>query len=562
MKNRGNKKPIFLTSKLVVGFFILIAVLFFLNSCSVNLAEKNYVQGVIQFTQYGQVKGEVDKETGNLVWRGIKYAKAPVGDLRWRAPQSPEPWSGIKETTDYPPSCAQGNGASGKEDCLYLNVYRPNTTVSKLPVYVWIHGGANKTGSAPDLNLFAKNTNLVVVALQYRLGPLGFMNHEALKTGDSLESSGNYGVLDQIAALKWVQTNIRLFGGNPENVTMAGESAGAHDIMALLTIKQANGLYHKAIYQSGGMEDIEVALARKMSGEFIKKLGLISTGDTLAKDLRALDVKTLLKAMQRQWRFGVISDGNMIKGNLLCQVRQGKYNKVPILLGGNRNEYSMWLVWFGGPQGKWGKLQRTLRRKRASKISDILNEEEQQTFAFTSSLTSRLWVAQLVHSVARYMRQYQDDVYVYDFQWGGTKGSVVDFVLGASHANEIGYFHYGGNWDWMGRGLSLTKENESARHALSKAMMTYQAQFAYLGTPNGKAALPKWEVWSNEESGEKTMNLDASSEPGSDELKLYMTKREYLQADLIREMEASNDPIAQNFIKMIAKWNLVKLECN
>jgi para-nitrobenzyl esterase len=545
----------------IIRIVSIITAVLVINGCAVNLAEKNYVQGVTQFSQYGQVKGEIDKGTGNIIWRGIKYAKAPVGDLRWRAPQAPDSWSGVKETKDNPPACAQGSNASGEEDCLYLSVYRPSTVDNNLPVYVWIHGGSNKTGSAPDLSLFAKNSNLVVVSIQYRLGPLGFMNHEALKTSDPLESSGNYGILDQIAALKWVQTNIRLFGGDPSNVTVAGESAGAHDILALLTIEQANGLYHKAVYQSGGMENVSLKQAREFSTQFVEKLSLKSTGSALAGDLRALKVNTLLKAMPGKWRFGVVTDGKLIKGNLLCLMKRGKYNKVPIFLGGNRNEYSMWLQWFGGPERKWSKLSRTLRRKRAAKISDILNDDEQKTFAFTSSLTSRLWVAQLVHSVARYMREYQDDVYVYDFQWGGTKGSNVDFVLGASHANELGYFHYGGKWDWMGRGLSLTKDNEAARLALSNAMMTYQAQFAYSGNPNGKADLPKWEVWSNDETGVKTMNLDTSSEPGSAQLNLYMTKREYIQAKLIQEMDDSNDPIAQKFTKMIAKHKLVKLEC-
>jgi carboxylesterase type B len=257
----------------------------------------------------------------------------------------------------------------------------------------------------------------------------------------------------------------------------------------------------------------------------------------------------------------VIDDGNLIKGDLLCLVKQGKYNKVPIFMGGNRNEYSAWLLWYQGPKGKWAKLWKTLPKGGNKEVSDILNEEEQKTFALTSSLASRLWQAKLVHSVARFMRQYQDNVFVYDFQWGGTKGSKVDFVLGASHANEIGYFHYGGEWDWMGRQTSITEVNKAARHALAKAMSTYQAQFAHLGTPNGEAKLPEWKAWSNEENGVKTMNLDASSEPGSAELKLFMTKREYKQEDLIREMEESNDEIVQKFTKMIAKWKLVKLEC-
>ena len=167
------------------------------------------------------------------------------------------------ETKQDPPHCIQGTSGKGEEDCLALNIYRPNSEATNLPVYVWIHGGANKTGKAPDLNYFAKEANLVVVSIQYRLGTLGFFNHDALKTGDPLEDSGNFGLLDQMMALKWVKNNIRLFGGNPNNVTIAGESAGAHDILALLTIEKAHDLYHKAVYQSGGMEYIGSATRKR-----------------------------------------------------------------------------------------------------------------------------------------------------------------------------------------------------------------------------------------------------------------------------------------------------------
>jgi len=560
MRKDDHQNQVFMKPGTLMRILSLIAAALIITGCASLFAKKTYVQGVTQHTQYGQVTGTTDENTDNLVWRGIRFAKAPAGDLRWKAPEGPEKWQGVIETKQAPPQCIQGAGGNGEEDCLFLNIYRPNSEATNLPVYVWIHGGSNKTGRAPDLNYFAKEANLVVVAIQYRLGPLGFFKHDALKTGDPLEDSGNFGLLDQMMALKWVKNNIHLFGGNPNNVTIAGESAGAHNILALLTIEEANDLYHKAVYQSGGMECMGLGYAKKMSAEYVEKLKLTSTGAELARELRAIDAKSLLKAV-RKWRFGVIDDGNMIKGDLLCLVKQGKYNKVPIFMGGNRNEYSAWLLWNKGPEKKWAKLWSTLSRRGKKKISDILNEEEQKTFALTSSLTSRLWQAKLVHSTARFMRQYQDNVFVYDYQWGGTKGSKVDFVLGASHANEIGFFHYGGNWDWMGRQTSITEVNKAARHALAKAMLTYQAQFAYLGSPNGAAKLPEWKVWSNEENGVKTMNLDASSEPGSAELKLFMTKREYIQEDLIREMEESNDEIVQKFTKMIAKWKLVKLEC-
>lgn len=559
MKTKGVSRPGTLYFNRLIHAVFFTATVFILLNSSQAIGDENQ-PNLIRDTIYGQVSGTIDEATNSQVWRGIRFAKAPSGELRWKPPQEPENWEGVLEAKQAPPQCIQGTGVKGEEDCLFLNIYRPNSEAANLPVYVWIHGGANSTGSAPDLSLFAKQANLVVVAIQYRLGPLGFFKHDALNAGNPLDT-GNYGLLDQMLAFQWVKNNISFFGGDPKNVTAAGESAGAHDILALLTVKKAENLFHKAIYQSGGMENIELAKAKKQSAGYVKKLKLKSTGIELARELRALTAKRILKAKPKGARFGVIADGNLIEGNLLCLVKQGKYNKMPILMGGNRNEYSAWLLWYQGPEGKWAKLWNVLPKGGNKEISEILNEEEQKTFALTSSLTSRLWQAQLNHSVASFMRQHQDNVFVYDYQWGGTKGSKVDFILGASHANEIGYFHYGGDWDWMGQGTSLTEENKEARHALSKAMMTYQAQFAHSGTPNGMASLPEWKVWSNEEDGVKTMNLDASSEPGSAELKVFMTKREYIQADLIRELEESNDKIAQKFTKMIAKRAMAVLEC-
>jgi len=565
MRKNDHQNKIFMKPGTLMRFLSFMAAALIITGCASLFVKKTYVQGVTQHTQYGQVIGTTDEKTNNLVWRGIRFAKAPAGDLRWKAPEEPESWSDVKETVAVCPKCTQISSftkkVTGDEDCLALNIYRPNSEANNLPVYVWIHGGANVTGQAPDLGYFAKEANLVAVAIQYRLGPFGFFNHETLKTGDPFGDSGNFGLLDQMMALKWVKNNIRLFGGNPNNVTIAGESAGAHDVLALLTVERANDLYHKAVIQSGGMEFIKLDKAENQSAGYVKKLKLTSTGAELARELRAIEAKRLLKAKPSGARFGVIGDGNLIKGNLFCLIKQGKYNKVPIFMGGNRNEYSAWLLWYQGPKGKWDKLWSTLPRRGNKEVSDILDEEEQKTFALTSSITGRLWQAQQIHSTARFMRQYQDNVFVYDYQWGGTKGSKVDFVLGASHANEIGFFHYGGDWDWMGQQTSITEVNKAARHALAKAMLTYQAQFVYLGTPNGAAKLPEWKVWSNEENGVKTMNLDASSEPGSAELKLFMTKREYIQEDLIREMEESNDKIVQKFTKMIAKRTLVKLEC-
>ena len=193
-------------------------------------------------------------------WQGIPYARPPVGKLRWKAPKTPKAWKGILETKSFSEKCSQfdlNGNFNGSEDCLYLNVWRPATQEKDLPVYVWIYGGGNSVGSYSDSNIYgdrlAANANMVVVTISYRLGPMGWFIHECLEDDDPANSSGNYGTLDIIDSLKWVKKNIKEFGGNPGNVTIAGESAGGTNVLSLLISPIAKGLFHKAISQSGSL---------------------------------------------------------------------------------------------------------------------------------------------------------------------------------------------------------------------------------------------------------------------------------------------------------------------
>ncbi len=224
-------------------------------------------------TKYGEVEGFADEQRRVWVWKGIPYAKPPRGKLRWRAPQDPDPWKDVLSAKQAPPICTQLDAAPswiatphviGSEDCLYLNVYRPQGEANNLPVYVWIHGGANITGSAREYYVegLARKANIVVVVIQYRMNVFGYFTHRALRNGASrAEASGNFGLLDQIKALQWIGDNIAAFGGNPFNVTIAGESAGGHNVMGLMICPLARGLFHRVVMQSGGMvsQDLEQA---------------------------------------------------------------------------------------------------------------------------------------------------------------------------------------------------------------------------------------------------------------------------------------------------------------
>ncbi|TNF40822.1 MAG: carboxylesterase, partial [Bacteroidetes bacterium] len=238
--------------KAFVSIIILISFLIDLNAQIVE-------------TQFGKIQG---KKNGNVFeFLGIPFAKPPVDSLRWKAPQNPESWPGILQTTDFAPVCpqkrfAQGDttfSIEGKEDCLYLNIWTPEIDANNLPVLVFIHGGGNQQGGASQTSgntmiysgkNMAERGNAVVVTIQYRLGPLGFLVHPGLDAENANTKSGNYAVFDQILALQWIQNNIESFGGNPSKVMIFGESAGGVNVGNLLTTPLANGLFHRACIQS------------------------------------------------------------------------------------------------------------------------------------------------------------------------------------------------------------------------------------------------------------------------------------------------------------------------
>ena len=229
-------------------------------------------QSTLRETHTGPVLGFSKNDVN--VWLGIPYAQPPVNDLRWRAPREPVSWSEPKNVTQFGEACPQGAlGLSGSEDCLFLNIWSSQSEGSSKPVMFFIHGGGNVIGSADQGGLydgqrFASEHEVVLVSINYRLGPLGWFSHPALRETESKafaeeDNSGNYGTLDIIAGLKWVQKNIRSFGGDPDNVTIFGESAGGWNVMSMVVSPLASGLYHKAIVQSGGLKLTDMGEAQE-----------------------------------------------------------------------------------------------------------------------------------------------------------------------------------------------------------------------------------------------------------------------------------------------------------
>jgi para-nitrobenzyl esterase len=288
----------------------------------------------------GQAAGTVDE------FLGVPYAAPPVGPLRWRAPQPAAHWSGVRAATQFGPHCPQYGSQFGigsmSENCLFLNVYTPSHVSRALPVLVWIHGGDLTAGESDDYNpAVLVGDAAIVVTVNYRLGALGFLAHPALGAGPG-GASGDYGLMDQQAALRWVQRKIRGFGGDPRNVTIAGESAGGLSVLAQLVSPAARGLFAKAIVESGSYNLVQPSLSvAESSGEaFAAKAGCAGQA---AACLRGLPVTTVLND---QGAVGLNVDGAVLPQSIGTALASGEFSHVPVINGTNRDEWRLFIAIF------------------------------------------------------------------------------------------------------------------------------------------------------------------------------------------------------------------------
>jgi para-nitrobenzyl esterase len=297
------------------------------------------VVGIANGAVRGLASGAVDE------FLGIPYAAPPVGALRWQPPQPAASWSGVRDATQFAPHCAQSASpfgqASTSEDCLFLNVFTPSHQQAGSPVMVWIHGGALVTGESDDYNP-AKlvQDGVTVVTINYRLGALGFLAHPAL--ADANGQSGDYGLMDQQAALRWVQRNIARFGGNPHNVTIFGESAGGLSTLSQVASPQARGLFERAIVESGSYNLTQASLASaETAGEaFATKAGCASQ---TAACLRSLPVSTIL-ADEDAAGYTPNINSEVLPQTLGTAFATGNFNRVPIINGTNRDEWRLFVA--------------------------------------------------------------------------------------------------------------------------------------------------------------------------------------------------------------------------
>jgi para-nitrobenzyl esterase len=467
-------------------------------------SQKITAQLDIVMTQNGQVSGS--KKGAIQIFKGIPFAAPPVGNLRWKAPQPAANWSGVRACTAFLASPFQANPqpfscwteefiAPPKplsEDCLYLNVWTGAQSVSeKRPVFVWIYGGGFGSGSAAcaiyDGEEYAKR-GVVFVSINYRVAAFGFMAHPEL-TREQGKASGNYGILDQIAALQWVQKNIAAFGGDPQRVTIAGQSAGSMSVNALVASPLAKGLFHGAIAQSGGL------LSGRLSTTLAdaEKIGVALQGKSSAKtlaELRALPADSILKYGQSlgALRMGLTADDYVLPKNMLEHFKNGSHNDVPLLTGWVAGDGGL----FGAPNATAATAQKQAKEQHGDKATAYLDAFPANT---DEEAKNSQKLAALLGFAAFPSRQWalanKNSAYLYHIEHVPTdKPNFPNY--GAFHTSEVPYaLHNLHTWQRPWQQHDLDVEN---------LLSAYWVNFIKTGNPNG-TGLPEWKKFDNTEGG-------------------------------------------------------------
>ena len=468
-------------------------------------------------------------------WDDIPYAHAPVGDLRWKAPRIIDDFNNLNIIIPQEDNfCVQepsGLGGStgedffsGTEDCLYLDIKKPKiVTKELLPVMFWIHGGGNTSGLKDlyDFSPMIKKHNIIIVTINYRLGPFGWFTHPSIQSLQSgIDKTSNFGTLDIIAALEWVKLNISLFGGDPDNVTIFGESAGGHNVLSLLVANQAKGLFHKAISQSGYTttyskkdaykQQFDSSTSKHASWNIVNKiikdksLDLIQEGNNIVirKILKDLTAEELFKYYSNRPSYEnltiLTADGIVIPEiGLTKALSKPEYvYKVPTIAGSNRDEVKLWLA----SAEYFVDLDYSLLGTIFGVPKVILNDKS--AFNVFNSYRSKAWKIRGVDDPLRSLYiSGNEDLYAYRYDWDDHRRFIIaDFreLIGAAHATEIPLLT--GNNKLVGDYGFLIYPTGPSKRFTSKNMMKFWASFAKKGKPGMSSNGIEWKKYNGKEN--------------------------------------------------------------
>jgi para-nitrobenzyl esterase len=528
-------------------------------------------------TSYGRVQGSNDSaKSGTYAWKGVPFAKAPTGNLRWKAPAEPDSWTDVKATTQFGNACAQygriyGPGSNntydatiattlgqtvGSEDCLYLNIWRPASAAAGLPVIVFIHGGSNVSGYTADPvydgAALAKAANAVVVTANYRLGIFGWLNVPQLKEGtNAAEDSGNFATLDNIKALQFINRNIAAFGGDPANVTVMGQSAGAINVYALLTsplmVSASPKLMHKAVPMSGGL-----SLATNLPPGSLPTLNPASTAlaqgnallynllitDGLATDtasaqayaatqtpaqtaayLRGKPASTLLTTLLTKLAplglsgSGPIPEGTVLPVDPIAAINAGNYLKVPVLASNTRDEAKLFPTFLALSPALGGVSGRLVSDATLFNTQFNYNPDAAPTitidqwipaqylpvatpvtgFNAKTDLLNAIFFGVSRDNMLNALKAQQANVWYFRFDWDEEPAPWND-IYGAAHAFDLS-FVFGNFGPSLFSKVANSTANAPGRIALSSAMMASVAAFARNGDPNNATLGVTWPAW-------------------------------------------------------------------
>lgn len=471
-------------------------------------------------TLFGQLQGDwADSEKRIRVFKGVPYARPPVGELRFKPPQAPQRWQGVRRADTFAAACWQQYSRNAfvwsrgefprSEDCLYLNIWSQAEHSAALPVMVWFHGGAH-TGGFGHVDLFdgtrLAEQGVVLVTINYRLGPWGFLAHPALSKESSHNSSGNYGLLDKIAALNWVRDNISAFGGDANNVTIFGQSAGSSSVCALMASPLSEGLFHKAIGQSAaclmppGPDPDGQERGQTLVQTALQTSGVETTQSITAETLRRLDNNSLLKAVDKSnWaaQSRIVVDGWVLPEPAHKIFNSGRQHRVPVLLGSTANEGHLLLPLNEAlSKPDFDAYLSTTFGSLSTAVANAYAEELRISPGFAQrEIATDIFMAYGMRDWAGHMHRASVPTYMYFMQYAPPAFQMYlanDPFLelpdgprsaGAYHSGDLVYVF--NNLDRF----ALDWKDED--RALARTMSGYWTQFAKTGNPN-RADLPNW----------------------------------------------------------------------